>query len=203
MAGRPSALDRFLPDRLGRVKVSTAGQRRQRMAVTIERPCSDGPIGVRGQVGRQPAHGARGGPGACSSRAGGRTCHSSPSSTSTSAFCSASAPCRPRKRSGDLPREVLDRQELADPAAAERAVTAFAGYYDYHRLHGELDWQTPAERFDETPITDRGFGSIPALAGVAALSMGSSPPEQPVSSSPGIHFGQVRPLTPRSLAQAG
>ncbi len=30
----------------------------------------------------------------------------------------------------------------------------FAVYYDYHRLHGELDWQTPAERYDGTPFTD-------------------------------------------------
>ena len=59
--------------------------------------------------------------------------------------------------------------ELADLAAAETAVTAFAGYYNYHRLHGELDWQTPAERFDGTPFTDRGFRSAPALAGVADL----------------------------------
>jgi transposase InsO family protein len=68
-----------------------------------------------------------------------------------------------------LQREVLDRQELADLAAAEAAVTAYAGYYNYHRLHGDLDWQTPAERFDGTPFTDRGFGSVPALAGVADL----------------------------------
>ena len=68
-----------------------------------------------------------------------------------------------------LQREVLDRQQLADLAAAEAAVTAYAGYYNYHRLHGELDWQTPAERFDGTPFTDRGFTSVPALARVADL----------------------------------
>jgi transposase InsO family protein len=68
-----------------------------------------------------------------------------------------------------LQREVLDRQQLADLAAAEAAVTAYAGYYNYHRLHGELDWQTPAERFDGTPFTDRGFASVPSLAGVADL----------------------------------
>ena len=60
-----------------------------------------------------------------------------------------------------LQREVLDRQQLADLAAAEAAVTAYAGYYNDHRLHGELDWQTPAERFDGTPFTDRGFASVP------------------------------------------
>ncbi len=68
-----------------------------------------------------------------------------------------------------LQAEVLDRQRLADLAAAEAAVMAYAGYYNYHRLHGALDWQTPAERFDGTSFTDRGFGSVPALASVADL----------------------------------
>jgi transposase InsO family protein len=68
-----------------------------------------------------------------------------------------------------LQREVLDRQQLADLAAAEAAVSAYAGYYNYHRLHGELDWRTPAERYDGTPFTDRGLASVPALAGVAHL----------------------------------
>ena len=68
-----------------------------------------------------------------------------------------------------LQAEVLDRQQLVDQAAAEAAVTGYAGYYNYHRLHGELDWQTPAERFDGTPFTDRGFASVPALATVANL----------------------------------
>lgn len=68
-----------------------------------------------------------------------------------------------------LQAEVLDRQQLADLAAAEAAVTAYAGYYHDHRLHGALDWETPAERFDGTPFTDRGFGSVPALANVADL----------------------------------
>ncbi len=54
-------------------------------------------------------------------------------------------------------------------AAAEAAVTAYAGYYNYHRLHGALGWRTPAERFDGTPFTDRGFEQVPALAGVADL----------------------------------
>jgi hypothetical protein len=68
-----------------------------------------------------------------------------------------------------LQAEVLDRQQLVDLAAAEAAVTAYAGYYNYHRLHGELDWQTPGERLDGTPFTDRGFASVPALARVAEL----------------------------------
>lgn len=68
-----------------------------------------------------------------------------------------------------LQAEVLDRQHLADLAAAEAAVTAFAGYYNYHRLHGELGWHTPAERFDGTVFTDRGFEHVPSLAAVADL----------------------------------
>jgi transposase InsO family protein len=68
-----------------------------------------------------------------------------------------------------LQAEVLDRQDIADLAAAERVVTAYAGYYNFHRLHGELDWHTPAERFDGTLFTDRGFEHIPSLTGVSAL----------------------------------
>jgi transposase InsO family protein len=68
-----------------------------------------------------------------------------------------------------LQAEVLDRQHLADLAAADAAVTAYASYYNYHRLHGSLAWQTPAERFDGTPFTDRGFEHVPSLAGVADL----------------------------------
>jgi transposase InsO family protein len=68
-----------------------------------------------------------------------------------------------------LQAEVLDRQHLADLAAAEAAVTTYATYYNYHRLHGELAWQTPAERFDGTPFSDRGFEHVPALAPVADL----------------------------------
>ncbi len=68
-----------------------------------------------------------------------------------------------------LQAEVLDREYLADLAAAEAAVTAFAGYYNYHRLHGALGWQTPAERFEGTIFTDRGFEHIPSLAAVAGL----------------------------------
>jgi transposase InsO family protein len=68
-----------------------------------------------------------------------------------------------------LQAEVLDRQYLADLAAADAAVVAYASYYNYHRLHGELGWRTPAERFDGTPFTDRGFEHVPALAPVADL----------------------------------
>lgn len=68
-----------------------------------------------------------------------------------------------------LQAEVLDRQHLADLAAADAAVTAYASYYNYHRLHGSLAWQTPAERFDGTPFTDLGFEHVPSLAPVADL----------------------------------
>jgi len=68
-----------------------------------------------------------------------------------------------------LQAEVLDRQYLADLAAADAAVTAYAMYYNFHRLHGALGWRTPAERFDGTPFTDRGFEHVPALAPIANL----------------------------------
>lgn len=68
-----------------------------------------------------------------------------------------------------LQAEVLDRQHLADLAAADAAVTAYATYYNYHRLHGQLGWHTPGERFEGTLFTDRGFEHVPALAGVATL----------------------------------
>jgi putative transposase len=68
-----------------------------------------------------------------------------------------------------LQAEVLDRRYLADLAAAEAAVTAYATYYNYHRLHGAIDWLTPAERFDGTPFADRGFEHVPSLAPVADL----------------------------------
>lgn len=68
-----------------------------------------------------------------------------------------------------LQAEVLDRQELADLAAAEAAVQAYAGYYNLHRLHGELGWRTPAERFAGTAFTDGDFDHIPLLSGAATL----------------------------------
>jgi transposase InsO family protein len=68
-----------------------------------------------------------------------------------------------------LQAEVLDRQHLADIAAAEAAVMAYVAYYNYHRLHGQLGWQTPAERFEGTLFTDTGFEHVPALTSVADL----------------------------------
>jgi transposase InsO family protein len=64
---------------------------------------------------------------------------------------------------GTLQREVLDRQLLTTLEAADAALAGFAGYYNYHRLHGEIGWRTPAERYDGTAFTDRGFEFIPAL----------------------------------------
>jgi hypothetical protein len=49
-------------------------------------------------------------------------------------------------------------------ADAEAALARFAEYYNYHRLSGVLGWVTPAERYDGTPFTDRGFDHIPTLA---------------------------------------
>ncbi len=65
-----------------------------------------------------------------------------------------------------------DLQQLRDPqrrwlrslAEAEAALADFARYYNYHRLHGEIGWCTPAERYDGTPFTDRRFENVPALA---------------------------------------
>ena len=64
---------------------------------------------------------------------------------------------------GVLQSELLDRELFPTPEAADDALTRFAVYYDYHRLHGQLGWQTPAERYEGTPFTDQGFEHVPAL----------------------------------------
>lgn len=64
---------------------------------------------------------------------------------------------------GLLQAEVLDQRVFRSLAQAEAALSEYAAYFNYHRLHGELGWLTPAERFDGTPFTDRGFEHIPAL----------------------------------------
>ncbi len=64
---------------------------------------------------------------------------------------------------GLLQSEVLDRQVFRSLAEAEAAMARYADYFNYHRLHGELDWLTPGERYDGTPFTDRGFEHVPAL----------------------------------------
>lgn len=63
-----------------------------------------------------------------------------------------------------LQAEVLDRELFASLAEAEAALARFAEYYNYHRLSGVLGWLTPAERYNGTPFTDRGFDNIPSLA---------------------------------------
>ncbi len=68
-----------------------------------------------------------------------------------------------------LQAEVLDRRRFRSLAEAEAAVVEYAAYYNFHRLHGEIGWLTPAERYEGTPFTDRGFEHIPALRGVADL----------------------------------
>jgi transposase InsO family protein len=67
-----------------------------------------------------------------------------------------------------LQQEVLDRQVFRSLAQAEEALTHYAIYYNYHRLSGSLGFLTPAERFDGTPFTDRGFEHIPGLAHLQA-----------------------------------
>ena len=62
-----------------------------------------------------------------------------------------------------LKSEVLDREIFRSLSGAEAALERFVRYYNYHRLHGEIGWLTPAERFDGTPFTDRGFDNVPAL----------------------------------------
>ena len=64
---------------------------------------------------------------------------------------------------GILQSELLDRQIFRTLDAAADGLTRFATYYNYDRLHGELDWHTPAERYDGTPFTARGFERVPAL----------------------------------------
>jgi len=66
-----------------------------------------------------------------------------------------------------LKSEVLDREIFRSLAEAEAAMDRFTRYYNYHRLHGEIGWLTPGERFDGTPFTDRGFDNVPALAHLA------------------------------------
>ena len=64
---------------------------------------------------------------------------------------------------GVLQSELLDRELFPTPEAADEALSRFAVYYDYHRLNGAIGWQTPAERWDGTPITDHGFEHVPPL----------------------------------------
>lgn len=63
-----------------------------------------------------------------------------------------------------LQAEVLDRERFSSFATAEAALAKFAEYYNYHRLSGVLGWLTPAERYNGTPFSDRGFQNIPSLS---------------------------------------
>lgn len=58
---------------------------------------------------------------------------------------------------------ITNRHVFRTLEAATDGLTGFASYYNYDRLHGELDWHTPAERYDGTPFTARGFERVPAL----------------------------------------
>ncbi|HEV2009844.1 MAG TPA: integrase core domain-containing protein [Candidatus Limnocylindria bacterium] len=69
---------------------------------------------------------------------------------------------------GVLQQEVLDREIFRSLSDAEAALARYANYFNYHRLHGELGWLTPAERFDGTPFADRGFEHVPALSHLEA-----------------------------------
>jgi len=64
---------------------------------------------------------------------------------------------------GVLQSELLDREVFRTLDAAADGLTSFGAYYNYDRLHGELDWHTPAERYDGTPFTARGFERVPRL----------------------------------------
>ncbi|MGH2383262.1 MAG: hypothetical protein ACRDG7_18865, partial [Candidatus Limnocylindria bacterium] len=77
----------------------------------------------------------------------------------TAAGCAA----RSGSRSGRRPGHDPDLRLGTQPAAADAALAGWAGYYNYHRLHGEIGWRTPAERYDGTAFTDGGFEFIPAL----------------------------------------
>jgi transposase InsO family protein len=64
---------------------------------------------------------------------------------------------------GVLQSEVLDRFVFRTLDAAADGIARFAAYYNYDRLHGELDWHTPAERYDGTPFTAQGFERVPSI----------------------------------------
>ena len=48
--------------------------------------------------------------------------------------------------------ELLECHVLRTLEAAADGLTRFAAYHNYDRPRGELDWHTPAERYDGTPI---------------------------------------------------
>ena len=86
---------------------------------------------------------------------------------------------------GVLQSELLDRELFPTAEAADEARTRFALYYDYHRRHGELDWHTPAERYEGVPFTDRGFEHVPALEHLQGWLMELMAARQRCSTNPG------------------
>ena len=93
---------------------------------------------------------------------------------------------------GILQSELLDRQVFRTFDAAADGLTHFATYYNYDRLHGELDWHTPAERYDGTPFTARGFERVPALGHLQGWLAHQTP-------WGGESSGRVRPAAPGTL----
>ena len=74
---------------------------------------------------------------------------------------------------GVLQSELLDREVFRTLEAAADGLTRFAAYYNYDRLHGELDWHTPAERYDGTPFTARGLRARAGARPPAGLARGT------------------------------
>src|ERR1700736_1553329 len=62
-----------------------------------------------------------------------------------------------------LQAEGLDRERFDSFSPAGAALARFSEYYNYHRLSGALGSLTPAEQYNSTPFTDRGFQPIPTL----------------------------------------
>ena len=76
-----------------------------------------------------------------------------------------------------------------------------------------LGWQTPAERFDGTPFTDRGFEHVPSLAPVAEL-LAEAPrgvsTDEPLEGAPDLGHGDgqlalggLDPAETRPVARSG
>jgi transposase InsO family protein len=65
---------------------------------------------------------------------------------------------------GLLQSEVLDREVFHTREAADAALARFSAYYNYHRLHGELDWRTPAERYERHPVQGPRLRPRPGVA---------------------------------------
>ncbi len=58
---------------------------------------------------------------------------------------------------------VLDRHVFRSLAAAQTTLAEYASSFNDHRRSSALGWLTPAERFNGSPFTDRGFEHILAL----------------------------------------